>query len=340
MAELPDLSDITIAAGDPVTPESVNAPSHYASVFRGQYPLEHRVDDLEHAAPLAPQACALFIWNGSDYDIAPGANNIAGIRVLGVGDVEVELSIAARTTDDWFPWVSIQRTPGDNIGEWWEYDDGVTRSALPGHAVCRIRMVEHVGLDLADAHCNFLFHAYMRNRAIGATGVGNSAPVATNDVRARICVDGVESAQHRTDLLTFCADHRERWLAGHDAEGRHMQPQAALGAFQFRRPENYSDDGELMWQAGPFESLAWGSEATASNRLGVGWRVAPGRRWRSALMSWRIASHDPPTDMALILGRPGSGAWDRDGTLRITLALPDAYWDTIVSLGVVLTGMP
>jgi hypothetical protein len=348
MLDLPDYNGATVAAEAPVTPESVNAPERYSEAFRDHFAVEHRVEDFEHGPPLAPQACALFKWNGAGYDMS-GASNIASIAVNGTGDVTVTMTIAARTSDNWFPVCAIQRSANGNPAMWWDYDDGANRTA----SKCRLRFMEFTGgSDIADAHCDFLFFAFMHLRASGADG--NSTPTAINDVRARICVDGVESAEHRTDLLQFCASHRDRWTAEHDDKGRHLLPAANLAAFQIERPTKQHQPGTVLWQHGPLDGVSWTEKALEDPdpladiaETSVTWRVDHGARWRSALFSFRHSTNTPPPMLNGIMLRDDDFAtsddptWVEGGKLRLPLTMTTlGYWLDTVSVGVVLTGLP
>ena len=344
MRDLPDLSGLLVSAGDPVVPEIVNAPARYADVFRDHYAIEHRVEDFEHAAPLAPQAFGLFTWDGTKYVLAPGSHNIAGWTVHGPGDVTIALAVEARTSDEWFPVVAPQGVAG-LVGAvlWWEYDDGARDESH-----CRIRLAAYLsGDDATDTHCSFLFHAYMRNRAVGVAGDGDSTPTATGDARGRVCVDGVESAEHRQALINYCASHRETWTdAGHDEEGRHRQPFYPLAAWQIEKAENDTDDGKILWQAGPLEELRWLANETGLKPLEIAWRVRGGLRWRGVMWSLRLASSAPPIWMRPAVTRPdgdhvSSGAWGEIGLLTAAAGSSGvtSEWGAIVSVGCVLTGL-
>jgi hypothetical protein len=341
MRELPDPGDLVIQAGDPVTPDTLNVPSRYADVYRDHYAIAHRVDDFEHAAPLAPQAVAFVRWNGAGGYTIDSGTNIKGVTRNGPGDVTIELAIEPRAQDDWFPIVSLQSTANNKLPYWWEYDDGVAR----GQRKCRLRFVAGSGADVANTDGNFLFQAFLRERAVGPTGLGTSYQPA-GGVAARVCVDGVESADHRQDLLDFCASHRAAWSAEHDEEGRVVLPRGPLAAFQIDRPARYDKDGEVRWQGGALEKVAWAPSAGKS--VNVRWTVDHERWWRGVLYSWRIASSVAPLALlgALTVGRAGE-----DHEIAYTARAPigslstfggylaDADWDPIVSVGVVITAM-
>ncbi len=335
MRELPDYTGIVVAPNDPVAPESLNLPSRYSEAFRDVYAREHRVDDFEHSAPLAPQAVAYCRWVGSSYELTV-SHNVESVIANGTGDVVITLSVASATREDWFPIVAIQRVDGDKPAIWWEYDDGTTRDVDR----CRLRFCAVVGGDTTDTMPDFVFWAYMRQRV----GDGDSTPEAVRDVRQRIAVDGVESAGHRQKLIDFCVSHRARWIKGHDKDARHFPPQYPLAAFQVAKTEGRSNLGEVLWQHGPLASLAWRGEAVDSqDDPYVAWQVAQYKRWRSALLSWRIASADPYTkDFAPWVRRISRaddyGSWARGGGIGAQIDSA-AGWAAVTGIGVVLTGM-
>lgn len=352
MRNLPDLSGVVVEAGDPVVPERLNLPSGYADVFRDHFGVEHRVEDFEHASPLAPVAFGYFRWDGSKYAEVGPNHNIKSVNPMGPGDVEVVLDPASRTVDDWFPVVSPRSADGGGVVMWWEYDDG-GRTATR----CRLRFVrpEFQSSDQPedwtskDTDTDFLFAAYMYRRATGAAGLGSGTPAMGVGVKHRICVDGVESAQHRQALLDYCAGHRVRWSREHGPHGEHAQPRYPLAAWQIRRPLPGEGVGRIQWQAGPLDELAW-EEGTSG--LNIGWRTSPGKQWRGLMYSLRYAGYDPPLRLldALALRATGetagiSGPYREVGGLRLMSIKPYSVrpdsdvWGKIVSVGGVLTGM-
>lgn len=351
--ELPSFAGVTIAPGDAVTPEALNGPSYYAEAFHEVYRREHRLEDLEHAPPLAPQACVFFEWTGAEYKVY-GARNIKGFKRNAAGDVTIELDISSQKTDHWFPMVAPLREHGKPPILWWEYDDGA-RSAN----ACRIRLAVAPSGDAWAEDCSFLFHAWMAARASGAAGTNPEAPPEGRGVVHRIAVDGVESAEHRQELLAFCREHRARFLAGHAPDGTHRRPQLAMAAFQVRPPPfelvdgewcfDMASEGEVLWQAGQLESLAW-PPRDASKDPDVPilhWRTKPLTWWRSALVSLRVAYDGIPfkEDPVTIRRTAPAGAnypqWHESGGLDFQLA-----WTVtpvlryVVSVGVVLLPKP
>jgi hypothetical protein len=354
MRELPDLSEIEIAPGDPVTPESLNQASQYADVYRLHFGVEHRVEDFEHAAPLAPAAFGYFRWDGSKYQAIGPTHNIKSVTPNGPGDVTVELEVASRTKDDWFPVVSPRSADGGGHVYWWEYDDGATRSATK----CRLRFIHPDFALLAppeewtykDADTDFFFHAYMYRRAMGAAGTGAGSVPEGYGVPHRICVDGVESAQHRQRLIDSCVTHRQRWEREHGPHGEHTQPRYPLAAWQIDRPEERQEEGRIRWQAGPLDELLW---STDRRSVEITWRTRQGRQWRGLMPSIRHSMHDAPlwildslaTRMPWLEGPNKSVVGYREmGGLHLAYQeipgdeMRDKEWDGLVSIGGVLTG--
>jgi hypothetical protein len=198
---------------------------------------------------------------------------------------------------------------------------------------------------------DFLVKIYMRRRAVGEKGQGDTPPPTGGGVPHRICVDGVESAHHRQRLVDFCAAHRERWVVAHDKDGRHAPPQHALAVFQAKKAVDRVEVGEIAWQAGPLESVGWNGEFVQGllpTIECVRWVVEEGKIWRGALMSWRIASADPyPAVLAFMLRRAStadtSGPFARSGQILAEFKSDPAgrvHWAAVTGLGVVLTGWP
>lgn len=255
---LPSFDGLAAAKGTPVTPEYLNAPAWFSYAFQRAWVKEHRAQDGEHGGRNMPQAAGTFVYKGGlYYEPAGPTSNVDAVERIGPGDVRVHLKIASADPERWFPAPVVIGGTGPTWS--YEYDDGARTASS-----CRLRLFTLTGgspWDYATADLPFRFEAYFAGRTPGAPGEGDAVGLPTEDVRARVAVDGVESAQHRNALFAFCTSVRSRFAVGHEVtptgSGRHRDGIFPVAAVQVRRSGGGDDSDQLVFGSDLVTSASW-----------------------------------------------------------------------------------
>lgn len=330
--EIPDFSDQAVAAEDPVTPEHFNNVAGASRAMVEQYGVSHRLTDLEHKHYVSPQAAAILTQAASVYTYRKGENFPgAGTATFnGTGDVTVTASVDMLDSDSWF--ADVVPGPVSEPISPFELDNG-TKSQTKA----RILFVDANGAP-KDAHFGV---RYFGRRVSTVSGLGTSVPTSVDDLRRRISVDGVESAEHRNALYTYLTAWRTRFAAKHHISGRyagqHNDHEVPIAVAFLKPGTTYQDAGRVVWSEGPcsfaYTVRSSGGGSPSINHQ-IDFEMTNGTIWTGARAIVRTTDTTPSTDLIPQVSRP-LGGLDRAGVISLGADAPLA---TLTAVGVVIMG--
>ena len=259
--------------GELVTQDEFNLAVERAVNFQDFYELEHRASDAEHGTGLVPVASATYTQAATVYT-PRSVRNWDTFARNAAGDLQLTFGPKMQNDDDWF--VEIEPGPATEPLWWREYDDGATRDSQN----VRIQIYDNVP-TLKDY--GFTAHIW-GPRAQGAVGLGSSVPVASDDVRNRLCVDGPETVELRKKLRALWLANRIAWARKHHVSGprtgKHKDIMVVIGAALLRVAG--PNLGEVVWQAGWFRPGSLQLTKINGVRLTIDFEMEAGYRWMTA----------------------------------------------------------
>jgi hypothetical protein len=332
--EIPDFSDQAVAAEDPVTPEHFNNVAGASRAMVENFGAQHRLTDDEHKAYLVSQAAAIVDQAAAVYNIRKAENFTTGttkVARLAQGDVTVESDIEMRDADNWFP--DVVPGPVSEPIYAFEIDSG-TKSQKK----CRLMLMDHNGA-LQDQNFGV---RYFGQRNPLAAGLGASVPSAVDDLRRRISVDGVESAEHRMAMYDYLEAWRTRFAAKHHIRGQHIaqhNDHEVPIAVAFLKPgANLQSQGRVVWSQGPcaflYKSRQSGNAAPFDIYHQVEFEMQRGTVWTGVRAIVRTTDTTPGVGLIPNPQRPYGGA-DRAGLISLGI---NTVLSSIAAVGVVVMG--